>query len=117
MVQAQAIFFTPAKLSTQDAFKWMGVMAVGIACFQLLLWFPPWGGLLFPPKKGATEEDYYFSGASCSPLACSTLRMSMLAWGRGCSNCNPVMSTMPCKTALPSPHHFPTWDNRLLPMH
>jgi len=58
---AQAIFFTPAVLSTQDAFKWMGVMAIGIACFQLLLWFPMWGGVIFPAKKGATEEDYYFS--------------------------------------------------------
>jgi NNP family nitrate/nitrite transporter-like MFS transporter len=58
---AQAIFFTPAVLSVQDAFKWMGVMAVGIACFQLLLWFPAWGGLFVPGRKGALEEDYYFA--------------------------------------------------------
>lgn len=31
---------------------------------QLLLWFPMWGGVVFPAKKGATEEDYYFSGKS-----------------------------------------------------
>lgn len=36
-LQAQAIFFTPAVLSTQDAFKWMGVMAIGIALFQVRL--------------------------------------------------------------------------------
>jgi NNP family nitrate/nitrite transporter-like MFS transporter len=58
---AQAIFFTPATLSVPDAFKWMGVMAIGIALFQLLLWFPAWGGIVLPAKKGATEEDYYFS--------------------------------------------------------
>ena len=60
-LQAQAIFFTPAVLPVYDAFKWMGVMAVGIASFQLLLWFPMWGGLIFPAKKGATEQDYYFA--------------------------------------------------------
>lgn len=58
---AQAIFFTPATLSVPDAFKWMGIMAIGIALFQLLLWFPMWGGLIFPVRKGATEEDYYFN--------------------------------------------------------
>ena len=104
-MQAQAIFFTPAVLTTQDAFKWMGVMAVGIALFQvdcghlffarqilpfsaykqnspkmlvykaswshhllklhavqILLWFPMWGGVVFPARKGSSEEDYYFSG-------------------------------------------------------
>lgn len=44
----------------------MGVMAVGIAAFQLLLWFPMWGGVIFPAKAGATEEDYYYAG---KPLA------------------------------------------------
>ena len=37
-------------------------MAIGITCFQTLLWFPAWGGTVFPAKKGATEEDYYYSG-------------------------------------------------------
>jgi NNP family nitrate/nitrite transporter-like MFS transporter len=58
---AQAIFFTPQSLQTYEAFKWMGVMAVGIACLQLFLWFPQWGGTVLPAKKGATEEEYYFS--------------------------------------------------------
>ena len=43
-------------------------MAIGIACLQLLLWFPQWGGTVFPAKKGATEEDYYFSGEPFFPL-------------------------------------------------
>ena len=60
-LQAQAIFFTPAVLPVYDAFKWMGVMAVGIASFQILLWFPMWGGIIFPAKKGYTEQDYYYA--------------------------------------------------------
>ena len=28
---------------------------------QLLIWFPMWGGMILPARKGATEEDYYFS--------------------------------------------------------
>ena len=61
---AQAIFFTPAVLAVYDAFKWMGVMAVGIAAFQIFLWFPMWGGVIFPAKKGYTEQDYYYAGDS-----------------------------------------------------
>ena len=61
-LQAQAIFFVPAVLATYDAFKWMGVMAVGIAAFQIFLYWPMWGGVIFPARKGATEEEYYYAG-------------------------------------------------------
>ena len=42
--------------------KWLGVVicGVGILCVPFLYW-PMWGGMVFPVKKGYTEEDYYFS--------------------------------------------------------
>ena len=42
--------------------KWLGVVicGVGILCVPFLYW-PMWGGMVFPIKKGYTEEDYYFS--------------------------------------------------------
>ena len=45
-----------------DAFKWMGVVMIAVAFFGVGgQYFPMWGGMLFPARKGYTEEDYYFA--------------------------------------------------------
>ncbi len=45
-----------------DAFKWMGVVMIAVSCFGVGgQYFPMWGGMFFPAKKGVTEEDYYFA--------------------------------------------------------
>ena len=45
-----------------DAFKWMGVVMIAVSCFGVGgQYFPMWGGMFFPAKKGFTEEDYYFA--------------------------------------------------------
>eukprot|EP00775_Hariotina_reticulata_P006420 gene6420-6651_t len=55
----QAIFFTCLPITTQDGFKWMGVMIVGMTLLYTAVYFPMWGGMLSGPRQGATEEDYY----------------------------------------------------------
>ena len=49
-------------LAPYNSFKWMGCVICAVAMFGVApIYFPMWGGLLCGPKKGATEEDYYFS--------------------------------------------------------
>ncbi|CAL5220962.1 g3068 [Coccomyxa viridis] len=64
----QALFFlnTPAKgayvLAPYNSFKWMGCVICFVAMVGVApIYFPMWGGLICGPKKGYTEEDYYFS--------------------------------------------------------
>ena len=38
----QAIFFTPANLSTPDALLWLGVMICGMTLLITLIYFPMW---------------------------------------------------------------------------
>ena len=50
-----------AVISNMDAFKWLGVVIIVVACLGVApIYFPQWGGMLCPPKKGVTEEDYYY---------------------------------------------------------
>lgn len=40
----------------------MGVVMIAVSCFGVGgQYFPMWGGMFFPAKKGITEEDYYFA--------------------------------------------------------
>jgi hypothetical protein len=51
-----------AVLAPYDSFKWMGCVICAVAMFGVApIYFPMWGGLICGPKKGVTEEDYYFS--------------------------------------------------------
>ena len=51
-----------AVLAPYDSFKWMGCVICAVALFGVApIYFPMWGGLLCGPKKGVTEEDYYFA--------------------------------------------------------
>ena len=46
----------PAVLAPHDSFKWLGCVICAVAAFGVApIYFPMWGGLIFPPVKGATE--------------------------------------------------------------
>ena len=50
-----------------DAFKWMGVVMIAVAFIGVGgQYFPMWGGLFFPARKGYTEEDFYFAEYSAA---------------------------------------------------
>jgi MFS transporter, NNP family, nitrate/nitrite transporter len=55
----QAAFFANASWSTQKGFVWMGVLVCCVTMILFTIYFPMWGGMLFPARKGVTEEDYY----------------------------------------------------------
>ena len=45
----------------------MGVVMIGVSCIGVGgQYFPMWGGMFFPARKGATEEDYYFAEYSAA---------------------------------------------------
>lgn len=50
-----------------DAFKWMGVVMIAVAFIGVGgQYFPMWGGMFFPARKGYTEEDFYFAEYSAA---------------------------------------------------
>ena len=56
------IVYCCADIPPIDAFKWMGVVMICVSCIGVGgQYFPMWGGMFFPAKSGATEEDYYFA--------------------------------------------------------
>ena len=59
-VITQTVFFTNATYSTEKGIVNMGIMIISCTALVLLVWFPQWGGMLFPASK-ASEEDYYAS--------------------------------------------------------
>lgn len=61
----QLIFFTSSAYSDQKGIMLMGVMVICCTLPLTTVYFPQWGGMLFPPSKGATEEMYY--GKEWSP--------------------------------------------------
>ena len=51
-----------ADIQQVNAFKYMGVVMIAVAFFGVGgQYFPMWGGMFFPARKGYTEEDYYFA--------------------------------------------------------
>ncbi|KAG6549317.1 hypothetical protein Mapa_009303 [Marchantia paleacea] len=59
-VLTQGLFFMSSKYSTETGIKLMGIMTVICTLPLLLVWFPQWGGMIFPAGS-TTEEDYYRS--------------------------------------------------------
>ncbi|KAL2631768.1 hypothetical protein R1flu_016454 [Riccia fluitans] len=60
-VLTQALFFMSTKYPTEMGIKLMGIMIVICTLPLVIVWFPQWGGMLFPAAKNATEEQYYSS--------------------------------------------------------
>lgn len=56
-----------AVIQQADAFKWMGVVMIAVALVGVGgQYFPMWGGMFFPARKGYTEEDFYFAEYSAA---------------------------------------------------
>ncbi|XP_047958475.1 high affinity nitrate transporter 2.5 [Salvia hispanica] len=60
-VLTQVIFFRGSRYTTETGITLMGVMIIACTLVIMLIHFPQWGGMLWPPSEGATEEDYYVS--------------------------------------------------------
>lgn len=56
-------------MTTPEGYRWMGVMILVLTMPLFLVYFPMWGGMLFPAKPGVTEEDYYLSEYSAEERA------------------------------------------------
>ncbi|XP_024403656.1 high-affinity nitrate transporter 2.1 [Physcomitrium patens] len=59
-VMTQTIFFTQATYHTEVGIEYMGIMIICVTALVLFVWFPQWGGMVFPSSK-MSEEDYYAS--------------------------------------------------------
>ncbi|MCO5570568.1 hypothetical protein L7F22_024293 [Adiantum nelumboides] len=55
----QLIFFASSAYSDEKGITYMGIMIICCTIPLLGIYFPQWGGMLLPPSKGASEEDYY----------------------------------------------------------
>lgn len=63
-------------MTTQEGFKWMGVMSIAVTALLATIHFPMWGSMFFPPNPDATEEDYYISVG----MSHGFFRKSIKAW-------------------------------------
>ena len=53
-------------LQQYESFKWMGCVICAVALFGIApIYFPMWGGIIFPPIKGATEVWGHHSPCTC----------------------------------------------------
>ncbi|KAL2608629.1 hypothetical protein R1flu_027202 [Riccia fluitans] len=75
-ILTQVLFFSTSRYSTEKGIMLMGVMAIACTAVLFLVYFPQWGGMLFPPSK-ATEEDYYGSEWNVAERADNLHRHSM----------------------------------------
>lgn len=77
----QAIFFTYTSWTVYQGFVWMGVMTIGMSTLYFLTYFPMWGGMFCPAKKGVSEEDYYLgeytAEEQAAGLASASLKFAM----------------------------------------
>ncbi|MCO5548946.1 hypothetical protein L7F22_002410 [Adiantum nelumboides] len=55
----QLIFFASSAYSDEKGITYMGIMIICCTLPLLGIYFPQWGGMLLPPSKGASEEEYY----------------------------------------------------------
>ncbi|KAG6546127.1 hypothetical protein Mapa_012161 [Marchantia paleacea] len=58
-ILTQVLFFSSSKYSSETGIMLMGVMTLACTSVLFLVYFPQWGGMLFPPNSKSTEEDYY----------------------------------------------------------
>jgi hypothetical protein len=59
MFQWTGAFMKLVVVQVYEGIIYMGVMVICMTMFVVPIYFPMWGGMLFPPKEGVTEEDYY----------------------------------------------------------
>eukprot|EP01026_Neomeris_dumetosa_P067202 TRINITY_DN6545_c0_g1_i1.p3 TRINITY_DN6545_c0_g1~~TRINITY_DN6545_c0_g1_i1.p3 ORF type:complete len:168 (+),score=27.67 TRINITY_DN6545_c0_g1_i1:2-505(+) len=57
----QAALFRDSPLETYEGIRYMGIIIIGVTLLVVPVYFPMWGGMLFPAKPGVTEEDYYLA--------------------------------------------------------
>lgn len=60
-VITQTIFFKGDKYETYEGLVLMGIMVICMTLLVVPIYFPMWGGMLFPERQGVVEEDYYLS--------------------------------------------------------
>jgi NNP family nitrate/nitrite transporter-like MFS transporter len=65
----QTIFFKSTRYTTDEGIIFMGVMILCVTMLIFTVWFPMWGGMVFPARSGATEEDYYLGEYSAEERA------------------------------------------------
>jgi MFS transporter, NNP family, nitrate/nitrite transporter len=58
-VLTQVAFFRFGSNETNKGIVYMGILIICASVVVLPIYFPAWGGMIFPAKSGATEEDYY----------------------------------------------------------
>jgi NNP family nitrate/nitrite transporter-like MFS transporter len=57
----QLLFFTSSSYGTGQGLQYMGIMTMACTLPVMLVYFPQWGSMFFPPSAGADEEKYYGS--------------------------------------------------------
>lgn len=57
----QTIFFVSDRYTTNEGILWMGVTIICVTQLLFLVWFPMWGGMVFGPREGISEAEYYTS--------------------------------------------------------
>ena len=60
-VLTQSLFFSTSAYTTEQGLVFMGLMIIGMTTLVSLVYFPMWGGMFFPPRASASEEEYYVS--------------------------------------------------------
>lgn len=65
----QAIFFTNATYGFEVGFEKMGIMIMCVTVALFGIYFPMWGSMVLPARKGVTEEDYYLSEYTAEEVA------------------------------------------------
>lgn len=55
------IFFDKDRFDVEDGFFWTGIVYLIATSHTFLYYFPMWGGILFRPRRGAEEVDYYLA--------------------------------------------------------
>ena len=60
-VITQTLFFKDADFETYTGLVYMGIMVICMTLLVVPVYFPMWGGMLFGPREGVVEEDYYLA--------------------------------------------------------